>query len=63
MDKTNVPDVPRRRTIKDRIEEARELFRRENYRLPLTRRRARANSSAVTRRLKSARTSLPSDRR
>jgi hypothetical protein len=48
VNKTTVPDVPRRITIKERIEEARELFRRENYELPLTRRRARANAFAAT---------------
>jgi len=48
MDKTNAPEVPRRITIKDRIEEARELFRRENSELPLTRRRPRANAFAAT---------------
>jgi hypothetical protein len=41
MDTTNIPDVPRRVTIGDRIEEGGELFRRQNYELPQTRRRAR----------------------
>jgi hypothetical protein len=45
---TNVRNVSPRRTIKDRIEDARELFRRENYQLPLTRRRARPNAFAAT---------------
>jgi hypothetical protein len=48
VNNTNVPDVPRRLTIRDRIEEARELFRRENYELPLTHRRARANAFVAT---------------
>jgi len=48
VDETNVATVSRRVTIADRIDKARDLFRRENYKLPPTRRRARANSFAVT---------------
>jgi hypothetical protein len=48
MDETNVVGVPKRLTIGDRFEEARELFRQENYQLPQTRRRARANSFVRT---------------
>jgi antitoxin (DNA-binding transcriptional repressor) of toxin-antitoxin stability system len=44
VDETNVASVAKRPTIADRFEEARELFRQENYRLPQTRRRARPNS-------------------
>ena len=48
VDEANVATISRRVTIADRIREARALFRRENYKLPLTRRRARPNSFAVT---------------
>jgi antitoxin (DNA-binding transcriptional repressor) of toxin-antitoxin stability system len=48
VDETNVAAVSRRITIADRMQEARELFRRENYNLPRTGRRARPNSFAVT---------------
>jgi hypothetical protein len=44
VDDTTVAAVSKPRTIADRIEEARELFRRENYRLPRTRRSNRPNS-------------------
>jgi hypothetical protein len=47
VDDTSVASVSRRVTIGDRIEEARELFRSENYQLPATRRRARANAFPV----------------
>jgi len=47
VDETTVATVSRRVTIADRIEAARELFRRENYKLPPTRRRARTNSFPV----------------
>jgi hypothetical protein len=43
VDEANVATISRRVTIADRIKEAGELFRRENYKLPPTRRRARAN--------------------
>jgi hypothetical protein len=48
VDETNVATISKRVTIADRIREARELFRGDNYKLPVTRRRARANSFAVT---------------
>lgn len=44
MDDKNVASISKRRTIADRFEEARELFRQENYQLPQARRRTRANS-------------------
>lgn len=47
-DEESVTTFPRRVTIGDRIEESAELFRRENYELPKTRRRARANLFATT---------------
>ena len=42
-DETNAHAIGKRITIGDRFEEARELLRRENYRLPRARRRSRAN--------------------
>lgn len=42
-DETNAHAIGERITIGDRFEEARELLRRENYRLPRARRRSRAN--------------------
>jgi hypothetical protein len=48
VDEANVATISRRVTIADRIREARELFQGDNYKLPVTRRRARANSFAVT---------------
>jgi hypothetical protein len=48
VDETNVASVSRRITIADRIDEARELFRRENYELQPTKRSARANPFAET---------------
>jgi antitoxin (DNA-binding transcriptional repressor) of toxin-antitoxin stability system len=44
MDEKSVAAVSKRPTIADRFEEARELFRQENYQLPQTRRRSRPNS-------------------
>ena len=43
MDESTATGVAPRVTIGDRFEEARELFRRANYRLPLSRRRSRGN--------------------
>ena len=40
-DDTKTSAMTRRPTIGDRFEEARELFRSENYRLPQVRRRSR----------------------
>jgi Ni,Fe-hydrogenase III component G len=44
MDEKKAASVSKRLTIADRFEEARELFRQENYQLPQTRRRTRPNS-------------------
>jgi antitoxin (DNA-binding transcriptional repressor) of toxin-antitoxin stability system len=44
MDEKKAASVSKRLTIADRFEEARELFRQENYQLPRTRRRTRQNS-------------------
>ncbi|HVR37960.1 MAG TPA: hypothetical protein VMU84_02620 [Thermoanaerobaculia bacterium] len=44
VDETNVAEVSKRTTIGDRFQEARDLFRRESYRLPSVRRRSRANA-------------------
>lgn len=43
-DEANVAAISNPRTIADRFAEGRELFHQENYQLPRTRRRARANS-------------------
>ncbi|HEX3577450.1 MAG TPA: hypothetical protein VHY33_02705 [Thermoanaerobaculia bacterium] len=48
VDADNVATISRRVTIADRINEARELFRHEDYELPTTHRRARANPFAET---------------
>lgn len=44
VDDTNVATVSRRLTIADRIKEAGDLFRRENYELPMTPRKDRPNA-------------------
>jgi antitoxin (DNA-binding transcriptional repressor) of toxin-antitoxin stability system len=44
MDEKKAASVSKPLTIADRFEEARELFRQENYQLPQTRRRTRPNS-------------------
>lgn len=43
VDEAKAAAIGRRPTIGERFEEARELFRKENYRLPETRRRSRPN--------------------
>ncbi len=43
MDETKAATLTQRVTIGDRFEEAREIFRRENYRLPEVLRRSRRN--------------------
>jgi len=48
VDDANVAAISPRITIADRINEARQLFGDENYQLPPTRRRARANAFAGT---------------
>jgi hypothetical protein len=48
VDEANVGTISRKVTIADRIAEARDLFLTENYKLPSTRRRARANTFAMT---------------
>lgn len=48
VDETNADAIRKRMTIGDRLEEARELLRSENYRLPRARRRSRANVFART---------------
>ena len=48
IDETKGAAVARRVMIGDRFEEARELLRRENYHLPQTRRRSRANTFVRT---------------
>ena len=47
-DEANVAAISNPRTIADRFAEARDLLEQENYRLPRTRRRARANSFTRT---------------
>jgi hypothetical protein len=47
-DEKSVKIFSRRFTIRNHIEESGELFRREDYELPTTRRRARANPLATT---------------
>lgn len=48
IDEAQAATVARRVMIGDRFEEARELLRRENYRLPRTRRRSRGNNFVRT---------------
>jgi prevent-host-death family protein len=48
VDETKAAAIGRRPTIGERFEEARELFRSENYRLPEVRRRSRPNDFVRT---------------
>ena len=48
VDEAKSTSIARRPTIGERFEEARELFRSENYRLPEVRRRSRRNEFVRT---------------
>jgi antitoxin (DNA-binding transcriptional repressor) of toxin-antitoxin stability system len=48
MDEAKAAEISERVMIGDRFKEARELLRRENYRLPQTRRRSRSNTFVRT---------------
>ncbi len=48
VDEASAEAITRRRTIGERFQEARELFRSENYRLPEVRRRSRPDDFVRT---------------